>query len=466
MSRACSPTSAARPGAERPAKHSADQLQPDGLCDNGSTTDAEAHGTNYDSEAVAKVIQWADEELAFIISHEDHQKLDIPVVTVRRTDLTKLFKLKSTHFSRQKQRALRYFLGRLGDSDWMKAQKGYSDRAGIAIASDSFNGIAFCRCSQRGRLCKQPDFCPRCNLDIRVDPALTEYEAVFEKVPYWLALVPSSSANPVTVGLHWCIRKDELGRPIKYRHCIPLLNRDPLPRYSADPELGSLLATIAKVPFEFANRLKRAGLIDGAYVAREIDLDFRPYEPVQYELLVDHTALIHGNMLINTRQKPGWALLQEMFKIYFCVCLDLNIPAYADLMGSRLDSQAEINRWISYELKSMPFDRWYNEALTHGCNVEHLNMAFDQTVFSGIKKAFGGVKSPRKFGNMFCQNREYLGTKPPMRISNGNINRWLNDPTFASTHADWESSVIKLLEKRDKRRGRTRRQVDRFDKVM
>jgi hypothetical protein len=280
-----------------------------------------------------------------------------------------------------------------------------------------------------------------------------------------MALVPSSTANAATAGWHLCIRKDEFGRPIRYRHCIPLPNLDSRPLYSADPELGWLLATIAKAPFEFANRLKRAGLIDGAYVAREIDLDFRPCEPVQYKLLVDQTALVHGNMLINTRRKPGWALLKEMFIIYFDVCLDLNIPAHADLMGSRLDSQAEINRWISYELKSMPFDRWYNEALTHGCNVEHLNMAFDQTVFSGIKKAFGGVKSPRKFGNMFCQNREYLGTKPPMRISNEKIDRWLKDPAFASAHADWESSVIKLLEKRDKRRGRARRQVGRFDEI-
>ncbi len=406
-----------------------------------------------------------DDELNFIIGNEDRKKLDIPLNTVRRTDLGLLLKLKSRHFPRQKQRALRYFLGRYGDSDWMKQQEGYRDRAGIAIAttSDAFNGIKFCRCSQRGRFCKEPDYCPRCNLDLLVDPALTEYEAVFKKAPYWMALVPSSSADPATAGLHWCIRKDELGRPTKYRHWIPIPNRDALPRYSSDPENVPLMATIATVPFEFAKRLKAAGLIDGAYVAREIDLDFRPCKASQYELSVDHTALVHGNMLVNTRREPGWQLMLEMFKIYFEVCVDLRIPAYADLMGSRLDSQKELTRWISYELKPMPFHRWYNEALARGCNVEHLNMAFDQTVFSRIKCAFGRVKSPRKYGNMYCQNDPYIGRKPPMRLNNKEIDQWLKDPVFAAQHADWESSVIALVEKRIKRKGRAWQKVEPLD---
>lgn len=405
------------------------------------------------------------DELDFIIACEDRNKLDIPLNMVRRTDLNLLLKLKSRHFPRHKQRALRYFLARYGDSDWMKAQEGYRDRAGIAIAttSDAFNGIKFCRCSQRGRFCKEPDYCPRCNLDLRVDPALTEYEAVFEKAPYWMALVPSSSANPATAGLRWCIQKDEFGRPTRYRRWIPIPNRDPLPRYSADPENVPLMATIATVPFEFAKRLRRAGLIDGGYVAREIDLDFRPCKGSRYELSVDHTALVHGNMLVNTRQKPDWNLMLEMFNVYFDVCVDLRIPAFADLMGSRLDSQMDLNRWLSYELKPMPYHRWYNEGLAHGCNVEHLNMAFDQTVFSRIKCAFGRVKSPRKFGNLYCQDDDYFGRKPPMRLSNKNIDQWLKDPVFAAQHADWESSVIALLEKRDKRRGRAGRQVVRLD---
>jgi hypothetical protein len=78
----------------------------------------------------------------------------------------------------------------------------------------------------------------------------------------------------------------------------------------------------------------------------------------------------------------------------------MKLPAWPDLHISPITSQARMNNWISYELKSMPFHRWYNKAVVRGCELPSLNIAMVQTVFDTIKNAFGNTRSPNKCGNL------------------------------------------------------------------
>ena len=137
----------------------------------------------------------------------------------------------------------------------------------------------------------------------------------------------------------------------------------------------------------------------------------------------------------------------EIFWTYEAVCTELEFPFYPDLLISRLSSQPELNTWISYELKSMPFDRFYNEGLADGCKVADLNLEIDQTIFSEIKEAFGQVKSPRKIGNLYCQSANYIGVKPLLRLTKREISQWLESPAFACQHPDWAQSVDAAVEK-------------------
>lgn len=395
-----------------------------------------------------------DQEMEFIGQYEDYGKLDIPLISVCRTDHKLLKSLTSNNLPRESQKALRYFLWRLGKSEWMQSQEGFADRAGIAIASNSdfFDGISLCRCSQGNRLCKMPDFCPRCNLDQRVEPALAEYGEIFEKAPFWAILVASSSAYAESARLKLVTKKDQDGKPKRCRSWTPWAGQADWQLYSLDYENQFLIEEILTVPFEFAKRLKAAGLIDGAYVAREIDLDFYSQKAAPDQLSVVHTALPHGNLLVNTRQTPDWSWLIDVFDVYLGVCWAFGVPAYSDLLGSRIDSQAEINRWISYELKPLPYHVWYNSAVTRGCNVAHLNMALDD-VFDDLFRELSFARSPRKIGNMYCQSRDYLRQSRLFRLLKWQINLWLENEAFAAQHPEWEESVVRAVEKRQKRRG-------------
>ena len=65
--------------------------------------------------------------------------------------------------------ALKFFVGRYNRNDWMQKQKDWLPNASLLASAHpwTFDGTRICYCTRQGRLCGLPDFCPRCNLDLR-----------------------------------------------------------------------------------------------------------------------------------------------------------------------------------------------------------------------------------------------------------------------------------------------------------
>jgi hypothetical protein len=361
----------------------------------------------------------------------DARREDTPLEMVDRSSCDRLFKLKRKHFPWELAAALGYFLKRWKRSEWMQAQHGYREKVALAVSSrGNFDGLRYANC-RPGRLCQQVHHCPRCKLEFEIRPALEEYAEAFEKAPFWFAAVPSITYRPEDAGLHYVTHKDAEGRAKAYRHSRPFVGRPELRGITLDSAESDVVDKLLRVPFEFARRLRDRGLVDGAYVSREIALDFVPLPrpATAKEWRVAEVVLPHGNGLFNTRRKPGWRFAMECWDVYVDLWTDWGLIQYGYpdlLVGKAMVDQEEISRWISYALKAMPFEEFYQSGIKNGCFLEHLNLHFDQTVFRGIKMAFSGVRSPRKYGNMNCDprlhaheappHRRYLGKKPPDRM--------------------------------------------------
>ena len=362
----------------------------------------------------------------------DRGRENTPIDNVDRSNSTRLFNLKHFHFPREWAEALGSFMKRWKRSNWMRQQVGYREKAALAASSrGKLDGPRLCYC-RPGRLCGQVHYCPRCKLEKEIRPALAEYADVFCQAPFWFAAVPSITYRPEEAGLHYIVRKDAQGRAKEYRHRLPFSRHQPLPGLTLDMADFHSVEKLLRVPFEFAKRMERRGLSDGAHVTREIALDFVPRpEPIpKYEWRVVEVVLPHGNGLFNTRRKPCWRFALECWQIFLEVWDDWGLMKYGypDLMvGKPMVDQAEINRWIGYELKPLQFGKFYRSGIKNGCCLEHLNLQFDQTVFGGVKEAFNGVRSPRKYGNLNGDPRsnahevppfrKYIGIKPPNRTA-------------------------------------------------
>jgi hypothetical protein len=361
----------------------------------------------------------------------DPHRRDTPLEKVDRSDPKRLFKLKRKHFPQERAEALGHFQNRWKRSKWMQIQDGYLEKVALAISSrDKFDGLRYANCTP-GRLCGQVHHCPRCKLELEIRPALAEYDDVFSKAPFWLAMVPSITYRPEDAGLHHIVRKDAKGHTKQYRHDRPFVGRPTLHGIALDAGESDVVDKLLRIPFEFAKRLRDRGLVDGAFVTREIALNFVPRpEPVpEGQWRVAEVVIPHGNGLFNTRRRPSWRFAIECWALYVDLWIDWGLfqYGYPDLMvGKAMVDQEEIDRWIGYELKAMPFEKFYRGGIKNGCFLEHLNARLDLIVFRAIKLAFTYVRSPRKFGNLNSDprlhaneipaHRRYIGTKPPDRM--------------------------------------------------
>ncbi len=217
------------------------------------------------------------------------------LLDVNHTDAHALVRLPYSELPKRNQLAIHWRKACLARSKWMQAQHGYMDKCALAAAClyGTLNGVKICMCGHHGHLCKEPDYCNKCNLDQRVEPALYEFGDVFRKAPYWLALTPSSSSNPAKAGLRLVTKQHDDGKPKKIKPWIPKFGNHHFPKYGSDWENVELIERLTKIPFLYMQRLKDSGLINGAYATRELDLDFRPVEgPVrEHQISVTHTAL-------------------------------------------------------------------------------------------------------------------------------------------------------------------------------
>lgn len=328
-----------------------------------------------------------DEEAAFQEQWEawnDCRRRDIPLERVLRSEPSRLFRVNNANFPMDCRIALGSFMQQLGRSQWMKKVKGWGARAALAVSSrGSFNGIRYCYC-RPGQLCGEVHHCPRCALELVIKPLYAEYANIFEKAPCWIAMVPSMSFRSVTAGLHKVTRKDEKGVTRRKRHARFYEGRPDRRELTLDIADADLVTRLLQVPFQFMQALKRRGLIDGAFATREVAIEFLPRRMEAYE--VSETVLPHGHALCNTRRKVDWRYAEECYRVYVELWERHGLfeVGYPDLVvGKPMVDQAEIERWIGYIVKSLPFDKIYREAVAKGCKLEHLNFQFDQTIFLG-----------------------------------------------------------------------------------
>src|ERR1035441_424041 len=82
----------------------------------------------------------------------DPKREDTPLELVDRTNCDRLFNLKREHFPRELAESLGYYLKRWKRSAWMRDQRGYFEKAALAVSSRSnFDGLRYCNC-RPGRL--------------------------------------------------------------------------------------------------------------------------------------------------------------------------------------------------------------------------------------------------------------------------------------------------------------------------
>jgi hypothetical protein len=352
-----------------------------------------------------------------------------------------------------RQIAFKSWLKRWHSNKWMQGQDGWRKRtsliASCELSTDIFNWRRILYCARHGLCCGLTNFCVRCCLDDRIQPALDEYGGSFRLADLWYPMVANTRilANEAGVEFGSFKSRPYAGQPDGH----PLLT---------GPEHEAYFERLCRALFALPSVLRDHGIIAGAFSHMEFHLSFWPGQS-RYDLWsgIAHTIQPHLNILFNTAvpitpeiaqaiyEALGWLLMRHHAQL-----------GYPNLwIGLAMRSQQSLNRWLAYILKPWPIDLWYRRALKRGCNPNHLNLLLDEIVFVNLNHLARRAVSPRKIGNMNCQSlrfdHPYIGNQPPKPLSQKQISQWLKNPAFAALHPDWEDSVFQLIEKRWKRKG-------------
>lgn len=344
---------------------------------------------------------------------------DEPLTTVNHTDFKMLMSLIA--FKGQPRIALAGFKKRWNQSEWMQAQRGYLQRACLAAASGH---SSYCQCGlnysdrlgrHRFQICRQVYICPACNFHERIEPCQHEYLPAFERAPFWYALSAGWQSSPRKAGLHWVTKQDAKGRALARKHWRPFADRADAPhtpRYGLDSM--DALQLMAELPFAFMRRLDQRGWFDGMYCVFEWDFAFYPERSGTGCF---HTALPHLHFFGNRRQPLTFKDGIEIQRLYQRTCLkslgEELLPSYPDLEIAPITSRSRLRGWINYQIKSMPLEKMYLEGIRNGCSLRALNLEFHQTVWDAIKL----VRSPRKYGNLFALEPDYIGVRQYTKLT-------------------------------------------------
>jgi hypothetical protein len=348
--------------------------------------------------------------------------------------------------------ALKSFLKRWHGNAWMQDQRDWLEDACLIASCESvtFNAKRILYCAKHGLFCGHPNFCRRCNLDRRVQPALDEYGGCFPDARYWYVAVVGTKMRSDRAGLYF----GELER-LPYRDLA-----DGFPLHACPLREGSF-DRLCRALFELIKVLNKLGVIGGAFCHLEFHLAFSPDDirrRYDYWSGLDHSLQPHLNVLFNMRAPITEGVATGMYDLLERLLVHHRAQlGYPNLWLKQVDSQEKLNGWLRYGLKSWPLATWYRRALKRGCNA-HLNLLFDEIVFENLSHLARRFASPRKFGNMncLCRSVPYIGAKPPMKLSQKQVSLWLKSKVFAAQHPDWEDSVFAILEKRRRRRGQGR----------
>jgi hypothetical protein len=167
---------------------------------------------------------------------------------------------------------LKFFLGRHNRNDWMQKQKDWLPNASLLASAHpwTFDGTRICYCTRQGRLCGLPDFCPRCNLDLRIEPLQRAFVHAFARRPYWHSLVVDYEMKADRAGI-WTGPRGEvraLYLPHRGQHQGRFLH--------ACPVLNELFEALCDVLLSVGKYMQRLGLIDGYLAVVEPNLSFWP----------------------------------------------------------------------------------------------------------------------------------------------------------------------------------------------
>lgn len=344
--------------------------------------------------------------------------------------------------------ALKYFRGRYSASNWMCDQDGWLKNASLLASAEDFT-FDPCRvlyCSRHGKLCGQPYFCYRCNVDQRVEPTQKMFANAFPKRPHWNSIVLNYEMSAEQAGI-WTGLGDDC-RAIHLPHqgeadgrflqCCPN-------RLTGAKMLCDLLFKVVKC-------LKKAGAIDGWLAVVESSLSFWPAPCSRFHLWsgIEHGFLPHVHVLAS-----GWhPFVNTLLKaIYDALQHFLGDWSYANFWFNPVTSQEEITKWINYCIKPFPLAKWHSNALRAGCDRSNLNLLFDEVALQSCPGIMSRIYSPRR-GGVFATNSGdddcIIEPVPPL-LTRKQFTQ-CGDEKFYHEH---ESSFWRTLEKRALRQGRS-----------
>ena len=346
---------------------------------------------------------------------------------VNQSVLSELMVLRS--FKGQRRSALAGFKSRWSKQKWMRKQRGYLERACLVSASGESIGVSFCQCglnyrNSAGRsvlqTCKKVMFCPGCKYHRLVVPAQAEYGPAFEKAKHWYALTGGWQNDPAKAGLHWVTKQGKNGKAEDWDDYLPWANLAGapfMPRIPIGNVEGMLL--LAELPFKFAERLKDRGFFDGLFVVFEWHFEFFPTKQGDCR----HAALPHVHMFGNRATPLTFAEAIEIQKLYIRTCIQElklpELPAYPDVEIAPITCRERLMGWLNYQIKTMPIEKFYKDALRAGCSLTALNREFNETIWSAINL----VRSPRKFGNLYASTPTYIGVQQFKKLTKTQFER-------------------------------------------
>lgn len=339
-----------------------------------------------------------------------------PLDQVDRTRTRRL--LNNKNLDVDDRTAIQWFLGEFKRSKWMHWQGFYPERIAMTVLSSWERGRDVAYCGYAGRDCNEPDFCPKCALTQRADPAVTEYEGLYDRLlpggqrRYFYAVTLSYDWNPDRAGLHFVIEKRnrEKGTPDKLLHDYPFKERPPVKPLTLDHDIGdeNKVTACFRAIFALAKFLSKLGKEWGVLAHRHIAWHFFEYPGLP------HHIRPNGHLLLVTDEpitfEVGKLLLGQFQRLYRKQ--NYGDVLYCDAHISPLVSQADIERWIYYIFKPMDFVKPYRDAVQRGVSIEALNHEVDNCVFQGGNSVLS-VPSPMRYGALHVNvgPDRYLGTK-------------------------------------------------------
>ena len=396
------------------------------------------------------------------------------IVDVKHVDPSALFRLRA--FGGPAGEALHYFLLRDGKSDWMQKQRLYVQLASLAAAydamhpvidnvkdygsirlydEDEFDPLGFLKCGMRVRprpgfppvwVCNQPERCPRCNLDQRVNPAKAEFLPAFEsereRGKSWFDVTAIGRSNPEQAGVKIEVGRDAKNQPI-HKYLFRPADYVTLPRLSKfgldDPDLRPQI--VGEALHAFMRWLTDGKYFDGLHAFRDIDLTLFPDARTGMGTGIGHTVNCHQHAYGNTSRTFTGKIAQRMW--FGCANLlrkqsGGELCAYPDILLRPLPTPAALKRAINYAIKCFKVANWYLDALKHGCPVGALNLEFFQMAFD-CEFALSGTTQGTAFGNMSQKSgRYYIGDPPPVELTKQQVKRYL-ERSAADELFGWES---------------------------